>query len=159
APNTGRYDDRAGNQDEGALAHELTHNLDADYVHSNSPAWKKAFAAEIQPIDPKIKSGYRLSHYASTSAAEGFAEFGRLLYGSNGKPEQVEKHFPQASAYFKAQGFWPVSPTRASEDREEARGADPALSELFSGRVAVPGGTGAHVDLTALSSEELPHAA
>ncbi len=145
-PNTGKYDSRTGNVNEGTLAHELAHGLDKDYVHSTSPEWKEAFAKEIEPIDNKIKSGYRLSHYATDSKAEGFAEFGRLLYGSKVPHAKIEKDFPLASAYFKAKGLWPnARGDSLGEFWEDA--SEPALRELFSGRLALPGGRGSHVDL------------
>lgn len=86
-------------------AHELSHAIDGpDFKHSNSDGWKAAHATEIYRAGEPS-----LTKYASTSFAEGFAEFGRLVYASGANPKAIEKQFPMASKYFKDQGLWPTT--------------------------------------------------
>lgn len=79
-------------------AHELTHAIDGpNEIHSNSDEWKHSFKSEL--------SNNQLSVYASSHPAEGFAEFGRLLYGSNYSDDTVKSHFPKSYNYFKSKGL------------------------------------------------------
>jgi hypothetical protein len=83
----------------GIYAHEFTHALDHEL--SFEPEWQRAWMAEINRPDAP------LSKYARKDEREGFAEFGRLLYGGGFDLAKVEAKFPKASAYFKANGLWP----------------------------------------------------
>jgi hypothetical protein len=92
-------------------AHELSHALDMRFTggqHSDSPEFREAWAKEIaeQP-DGRAK----LSRYAATSPAEGWAEFGRMLYATDVPHEVIERHFPLTSAIWKARGLWPEEKT------------------------------------------------
>lgn len=81
-------------------AHELTHAIDGrTFELSKSAAWKKAWAADIK--------GGALTQYATTSPAEGFAEFGMIMYAYDDKPKDMEDIFPNAAAFFKERGLWP----------------------------------------------------
>lgn len=89
-------------------AHELTHAMDIKEL-STSGDWMDAYYLEI--------SKGQLSHYASSKAdrhersnlSEGFAEFGRLLYGTDKDLAEIEQKFPTASQFWKDQGLWPES--------------------------------------------------
>ncbi len=137
----------------GLLAHELTHSLDymagwigsasPQYVqlHSRTEEWFNIFNKEINTGGSE--SLPKLTSYAGTSASEGFAEFGRLLYGSDVPHEEIRARFPNASAFFTKLGFWP-----------NARGPALALSgpsgrmlpEIFSERVMLGIDDRSHVD-------------
>lgn len=80
-------------------AHEFTHALDGPMKEmSRSAEWQKAYKDEI--------AGGRLSEYAKNNEAEGFAEFGRLLYGSGYKRSKIEEQFPKAAAFFRSRELW-----------------------------------------------------
>jgi hypothetical protein len=100
----GRNQGKTGAPAHHIYAHEFSHAIDGkNHELSQNPAWYKAWVNEIQP-------GSKLGKYATTDEAEGFAEFGRLLYSREWTPEDlgtVEKHFPRASAFWKDQGLWP----------------------------------------------------
>jgi len=82
-------------------AHELTHAVDgpSGSIHQ-SPRWQRAWEADI-------RSG-SLTRYATTDPDEGFAEFGRLLYGTRYGRDKgfVRKRFPNAAAVFEDLGLW-----------------------------------------------------
>lgn len=87
----------------GTYAHELTHTLDGPSNSlSSSKDWQAAYQEEIvgdtaQPA--------KLTEYARTEAAEGLAEFGRLLYGTNVSRQRIKQAFPKSYAFFKANGL------------------------------------------------------
>ncbi len=89
----------------GIYAHEVTHGIDAQlnsrgkrvYALSAMPAFRDAFNEEI--------ADGQLSDFATTHPSEGFAEFGRLLYGSDVPIETVAKRFPKTLAYFRSEGL------------------------------------------------------
>lgn len=86
-------------------AHEMTHAIDGPtHQFSNSKDWSVAWTGEIG--GPNKDS---LTHYAATKLSEGFAEFGRLVYGGNSTLATIEKDFPKASAFFKSNDLWPKS--------------------------------------------------
>jgi hypothetical protein len=112
------FDDISGKrrvQTHETYAHEITHVLDGPtQALSNDAAWQQAFKDEIdQDVDAGTKGtgeesrGGRLDGYARTNAMEGFAEFGRLLYGTDMDLGHIERHFPQSAAFFKSKGLWP----------------------------------------------------
>jgi hypothetical protein len=87
----------------GTYAHELMHAIDGnDFQHSGTEEWKAAWTEEVVAAG----RGIRLSGYARTSTAEGFAEFGRLVYGSDAPRELIEKRFPKCVAFFKRAKLW-----------------------------------------------------
>lgn len=84
----------------GVYAHELAHSLDDWHIHSDSIEWKDAYKSEIN------KRSKPLSNYATTNASEGFAEFGRLLYGApQADLKAAEKQFPKCFAFWRKRGF------------------------------------------------------
>jgi hypothetical protein len=76
-----------GRSDE-TYAHEFSHIIDGGRFSdiSSTTAWRAAHATEIKA------PGAPLSAYATTSASEGFAEFGRLVMM---QPEVARQQFPQ----------------------------------------------------------------
>lgn len=88
----------------GVYAHEMAHAVDGqDHELSRHKEWRRAFDAEIN------RPGSPLSKYGKKNAAEGFAEFGRLVYATDVPQAEVERLFPQASAYWKKLGIWPTA--------------------------------------------------
>lgn len=89
----------------GAYAHELTHAIDGpDKKFSGSQEWFSAWGDEV--AHPVSRGEVTLTRYAASSASEGFAEFGRLLYGSDADPAEVRKRFPRCAAFFERNGLW-----------------------------------------------------
>jgi hypothetical protein len=85
-------------------AHEMTHALDGWFDFSGTAAWSGAFKEEIEG---SWLEDAPLSEYGRSHSSEGFAEFGRLLYGTDVDRAEVEKRFPKCSAFFKSKGLWP----------------------------------------------------
>jgi hypothetical protein len=88
-------------------AHELAHAIDGPgNVASSSTLWQRAYEAEIGPRSDK-GGGPRLCRYAQTDQHEGWAEFGRLVYGGRVPLVEVERQFPQCTYIWKSAGIWP----------------------------------------------------
>ena len=64
---------------------------------SNTMAWMKAYSEEL--------ANKQLSDYASTSLAEGFAEFARYCWGEGNRPKEVAAAFPKCYEVFKSHGY------------------------------------------------------
>lgn len=80
----------------------MTHAIDGPGREiSNSPEWQRAFQKEI--------SRGKLSKYATTSPSEGFAEFGRLVYGNKVSAGELHRKFPLAAAVWQKHGLMPGS--------------------------------------------------
>ncbi len=128
----------------GIHAHELAHAVDGPaHELSGSPEWRQAFDAEIK--HDKAGGGEpKLTAYAGTQEHEGFAEFGRLLYGSDLPTAQIRKVFPKSSAFFASQGLFPA-------DRGGEAGK---LSEVFDKAIPIDGG--AHADTLKQSEPATP---
>lgn len=108
---SGWYDNSTGElvingyDPQGTLAHELTHALDSAvpdgrggwWQLSNTDGWKSAWRKDLQ-------SG-NLSDYATENEAEGFAEFGRLLWGTENGHELAQVYFRRAYAVFQQYGL------------------------------------------------------
>lgn len=115
-------------------AHEFTHALDGpDLEISGSEDWQSVWKKEIHGDF----MSYRLTEYGATNATEGFAEFGRLLYGTDIPLEKIERDFPEASKFFKSKGYWP---TRATAVQGE-------IEEKFSADLRIDLGGNAHADV------------
>lgn len=92
----------------GIYAHEFGHAIDMGIGMesrygvmgraSESGAWHDVFKAEID------RPGGPLSEYARTNPSEGFAEFCRLLYGSN-QSHRAREMFPRAHEFFRSRGL------------------------------------------------------
>ena len=87
----------------GTAAHEISHAVDGPkYELSGSSEWREAW---------KELEGGEVSDYARTSLAEGFAEFGRLLYAGSRKAggdltlQEIEIKFPKCVAFWKKNGL------------------------------------------------------
>ncbi|HVL13099.1 MAG TPA: LPD38 domain-containing protein [Gemmata sp.] len=97
---------------EGTYAHEVGHIIDGpNYGLSSTARWKQAYEAEIRttpesPV-PKLTEYAGRDHFGKVGYHEGFAEFARLLYGSNISTTRIAKEFPQSSKFFKDMGLWP----------------------------------------------------
>lgn len=108
---SGWYDNATGElvingyDPQGTLSHELTHALDSAvpdgrggwWQLSNTPDWKTAWRRDIQ--------NGSLSDYATVNEAEGFAEFGRLLWGTENGHELAQAYFPRAYRVFQQYGI------------------------------------------------------
>ncbi len=84
----------------GHLCHDLAgkaHAVDGNYDFSGTDAWDAAWRAEIKV------PGKPLSDYAATLPHEGFAEFGRLVFGGN--HVDAKNLFPKCWAFWKEKGL------------------------------------------------------
>lgn len=111
-------------------AHELTHAIDDAYAGSfggslsENDQWREAFKDEIL--------SKKLSNYAATSESEGFAEFGRMLYGTNTDPARIEEAFPKCAAFFKSYGLWVGQATAPAEPAGAAAPPPPPPPESWT---------------------------
>lgn len=101
-PDQSGVDELGGHQDisRGVYAHEIGHAIDSEggrWDLSFDPRFLTAFVDEIE--------GGQLSDYAATNLQEGFAEFARLLYGTDIPHDTIEEKFPKTFAFFKDQGL------------------------------------------------------
>lgn len=88
----------------GIYAHELTHAIDRHEKISGTKEWRDAWQAEIVTLGKG--GGARLSEYARTQSVEGFAEFGRLLYGEKeASKKAIKTNFPGCWKVFKDRGL------------------------------------------------------
>lgn len=87
----------------GTYAHELTHALDDGFRVSKTEEWQEAYKSEIRTSD----SVAPLSEYARMKnwPHEGFAEFGRALFGSDVPHKTLKAQFPKSFAFFARRGF------------------------------------------------------
>lgn len=140
----GRHGEKGGVLAHEVYAHELTHVIDgkmgvAGGRLSQSDEWKRIWQEEIavEGADSLLTSGSEppLTAYAMSKPEEGFAEFGRLLYGSDVPSKQIRVEFPQAYGYFASRGLAPQD--------EGERSGEP-IAEAFDQRVELPGG--GHLD-------------
>lgn len=122
-------------QAHGIYAHELTHTIDGPRGEiSSGQAWHNAFEREMKVTPGRTPP---LTNYAGTKPSEAFAEFGRLVYGSDVPHAQIATEFPYATAVFKAYKLWP-------EKERTASGG--GIKEVFGQRVEV-GTDGSHGDV------------
>lgn len=137
----GRYTSGAVYTRRDVYAHELTHAIDGPEGSrlSDADEWEEAWQEEINyDRASALVSGREppLTAYAASMPVEGFAEFGRLLYGTDVPLEQIERDFPKASAYFKAKGLWP---------KEKKSGKAKKADEVFDQRIDLDD-KGSHID-------------
>lgn len=120
-------------------AHELTHLIDFGRKggrHSDTADWRAVWQEEL--------AGSKLTQYAGTSAMEGFAEFGRLLYSGKYDLGKVKQQYPQAYAYFAGNGF--VPDVAATDGGVES-------PEVFAGKVTL-NRQGEHADIAMVPSAD-----
>jgi hypothetical protein len=80
--------------------HEMTHAVDRGAGNvSDRSDFKQAWKAELE--------GGGLTRYAGTSASEGFAEFGRVLFSGVVPATELEQRFKKTSSIFKRLNLWP----------------------------------------------------
>ncbi len=90
----------------GVYSHELTHAIDhglgqkhgTGQMYSNGQEWTRIWHEEME--------GGSLNSYAASKPAEGWAEFGRLVYGTNIDRREIAGMFPKATALWKQLGLW-----------------------------------------------------
>lgn len=148
-------------------AHELAHAIDGPKHGpqriSSTPEWAEAYRDEIQftDDDSRAKATPKLSGYAGYKVGpkgllpvpnEGWAEFGRLVYGSDVPHAEIEKNFPKCTKVWKDRGLWPAGDQLRGEQggRKEAvdrRGGPSALDELFSHSVPLDDAGDSHADI------------
>ncbi len=86
-------------------AHEMAHAIDGPgFEHSHSPEWVAAWKEEIGDTAPAAGQSPKLSKYATSVSHEGWAEFGRLVYGTGTDHAKIAKAFPKCAAYWKKIG-------------------------------------------------------
>lgn len=101
-------------------AHEYTHAIDGpDKELSGSEAWREAWREEAQ----------RVSKYATKTPAEGFAEFGRLVYSNELGMDQLQERYPKMLEQFKAMELLPEGMQQSAG--ELAQGEDPQMSDVL----------------------------
>lgn len=69
---------------------------------SRSAKWISAHNQEIDALDAKGAQTFPLSRYATTSASEGFAEFGRLVFTA---PREAKRQYPKCWAVWLEHGL------------------------------------------------------
>ncbi|HEY1187166.1 MAG TPA: hypothetical protein VGE74_05880 [Gemmata sp.] len=149
---SGKYESQRAMPSDGVYAHELGHALDGpDNEITKSDEWRDVFASEIAYDVEEVrkrKAAPRLTEYAGTKPSEGFAEFTRLVYGSDVPHDQIAREFPKATALFKSRGWWPET---------ERAGSSRGLLELFAERVPLGADEEAgHADVLQAEPQNLP---
>jgi hypothetical protein len=82
----------------GVYAHEFGHAIDGDRRLSTAPGWVEAWQDEIVN-----KKG--ISDYAASKPREGFAEFGRLVYGGDHKRDEIKAAYPRCAEFWERLGL------------------------------------------------------
>jgi len=83
-----------GPDPKGTLAHEISHAVDGPiYNLTGREEWQSIWKSEL--------SSGNLTKYASTSKREGFAEFGRALFGGTVSPRFLKEQYPKSWDFFK----------------------------------------------------------
>jgi hypothetical protein len=100
--------------DRHVLAHEIGHAIDGPKSeYSSDRNWAKAWVTEIGSsgfaglLAGPGRKKVTLTKYAKESPSEGFAEFSRLLHGSDVPLADVERKFPRCIAYWRSKKLWP----------------------------------------------------
>lgn len=132
--NEGKYGDanKTGRTETAQLqAHEIGHVIDGpNYEFSKSPEWMEAFKSEIATADEKS----RLTDYAAAKPEEGFAEFARLIWGTDVDLTQIKTDFPKAFRFFASKQLIPAKRPKGS------------FREMFERRIDI-GEDGSHADV------------
>jgi HK97 family phage portal protein len=85
----------------GVYSHELGHVIDSGV----GGGWELSTTKEFKDAFKKEIAGGQLSDYAATDIQEGFAEFCRLLWGSNLPMKDIESKFPATLKFFRKKGL------------------------------------------------------
>jgi hypothetical protein len=100
--------------DRHVLAHEIGHAIDGPKAeYSSDRNWVKAWVTEVGSsgfaglLAGPGRKKVTLTAYAKESPSEGFAEFSRLLHGSDVPMADVERKFPKCLAYWRSKKLWP----------------------------------------------------
>ena len=127
---------------EQVRAHEYGHAIDGpNKEYSKSAEWRGPDGAWTKDIMGAGKDA-PLSEYGGDPRypSEGFAEFCRLLYGTDIPTAQIAKDFPNASKFFKDRGLWP--PERGGNAEGSAK-----LPEAFKERIPSDPSQPSHMDV------------
>lgn len=126
---SGRHAEAKGVSTRGVWAHEFGHIADGNGMYSASKRW---LAIHNKEMVGKGEGESPLTQYAEPDVQESFAEFFRLLHGSDVSLDVIAKDFPEATTFFKEKGFWP----------KERKGTADKLGELFDEKVVIGDGHG-----------------
>lgn len=108
-------------------AHEYSHAIDGpDKELSSSSEWREAWKAEAK----------NLSKYATKTPAEGFAEFGRMVYAGELGSEQLRERYPGMMGYFESAGLLPEGIKQQGGTLAEP--GSPQMSDVFEAPFDTP---------------------
>jgi len=80
----------------------MFHAIDGKNEYSGTPEWEAAYAVEIQRDLELPEHEHPITHYASSNAQEGFAEYGRLVVQD---PDAARDMFPQCWGFLEKSGL------------------------------------------------------
>lgn len=101
-------------------AHEFAHAIDGpDKELSGSDGWRSAWREEAQ----------RVSKYATKTPAEGFAEFGRLVYSNELGLDQLQERYPKMLEQWQAMELLPDGMQQSAG--ELASGESPQMPDVL----------------------------
>lgn len=117
-------------------AHEFGHVIDHRGRFNRTPEWQRFH----QWLDEQKAVGdFPLGEYAPSNSFESFAEFSRLVYSGEYDMAEVERRFPTAADFFKANGLWPAGGGTSAPE---------SLPDIYDPDTRIDlGANGAHVDV------------
>lgn len=128
---------------EAIYRHEFGHALDGTGFEHSRPGGKGWYLVHVRTFGPNArkKAGYvHLTDYATEYASESLAEFNRIVGDESIPTAQIARDFPEPTAYFKREGWWP-----AERGPAEPPLAPTKATEVFTERVGPPE---EHVDVS-----------
>lgn len=118
-----------GDDAAGIYSHELSHVLDiakdGETKISDTSEWQAAWQSEIV-------EGAKISNHAASSESEGFAEFGRLVFGGYQSESETKREFPKAYAVWQAHGLR-ESATKSWDESQHPRDPNGEFAHGSSG--------------------------